>query len=61
MRNGAMSTNRFFTRMDSYMQIFRSAVEVAGAVESGRKPAVRDLRRLGVDPQTFVDIVGRRF
>ncbi|MBP7003783.1 hypothetical protein [Amaricoccus sp.] len=33
-----------------------AARAASGAVESGRPPLARDLRRLGIDPQAFTSI-----
>lgn len=53
-----MRTNRFFARMDSFLETWRSTVEVAGAVERREKPAAHHLRRMGIDPKAF-DGIGR--
>lgn len=45
-----------FGQLRSVLDIFGSAIRVANAVENGGKPALHDLRRLGVDPRAFTTI-----
>jgi hypothetical protein len=38
------------------MDIFGSAIAVAAAVDSGRRPHDRDLNTLGIDPRQFRNV-----
>ena len=51
-----MNTRSAFARIGSAVRTFGSAVAAAQAVESGRKPAARHLRALGIDPRQFAEI-----
>lgn len=48
-----MSPRKTFARIGEFMDVFGSAVAVTRAVEGGRQPRARDLRALGIDPESF--------
>ena len=51
-------TTKGRNRITGTLRLLAHAVAAAGAVESGRKPAKRDLLGLGIDPDQF-DRIGR--
>jgi hypothetical protein len=51
-----MSGNRRFSGFGRFVDTLGSAIAVASAVESGRRPLARDLEALGIDPRQFTKI-----
>lgn len=51
-----MNTRSAFTRIGNAVRTFGSAVAAASAIESGKAPAARHLRNLGIDPKQFGEI-----
>lgn len=47
---------RVIERLSGWVAIFASASAIAAAVEGNRRPDLRDLRRLGIDPQSYLSI-----
>ena len=48
--------DRLIERMSGWVAGFVSASVVAAAAEAGRTPDARDLRRLGIDPRSYLRI-----
>jgi hypothetical protein len=44
--------------LGEFFSVLGSAIAAASAVDSGRRPAARDLRALGIDPERFRQIRG---
>ena len=53
-----MSNRLMFSAIGGFFTAFGSAAAASHAVQAGRKPSARDLRRLGMDPSAF-DKIGR--
>jgi len=54
-----MSSNRntgLFARLGNFVDVFGSAIATASAVEAGRQPKARDLKKLGIEPGAFRSI-----
>jgi len=54
-----MTTHRktnVFSRVGDFFEIFGSAAAAASAVENGRRPTARHLKRLGIDADQFRSI-----
>lgn len=47
---------RALSAIDSFFEVFGSAVAVSRAIESRQRPNSRDLRNLGIDPAKFRSI-----
>ena len=54
-----MSTPSRPSRFLGLFDLFGSAIAVAAATDSGRRPRARDLQALGIDPKQFNGINGR--
>lgn len=44
------------TGIGEFFNILGSAITTAAALETGRRPNARDLRRLGIDPVKFNNV-----
>jgi hypothetical protein len=44
------------TGIGEFFNMMGSAINVAAAFESGRRPNARDLRKLGIDPTRFNNV-----
>ncbi len=44
------------TGIGEFFNMMGSAINAAAAVETGRRPNARDLRRLGIDPMRFNNV-----
>ncbi len=51
-----MTGNRRFSGFGRFVGTLGSAIALASAVESGRRPLARDLEILGIDPRQFTKI-----
>ena len=54
-----MTTRNAFAAIGSFFEVIGSAVAVSQAVEGYRRPRNSDLRKLGIDPAAFGNIVRR--
>jgi hypothetical protein len=49
----SLRSKAFVNRLTGFFEVFGSATAVANAVESGREPRSRDLKTLGIAPESF--------
>jgi hypothetical protein len=48
--------NRTVSAVGNFFDIFGSAVSASRAIEAGRRPHPRDLKALGINPDSFARI-----
>ncbi|MER2534698.1 MAG: hypothetical protein ABTQ31_05985 [Rhizobiaceae bacterium] len=48
--------NRTLSAVGNFLDVFGSAVAASRAIEAGRQPRARDLKALGINPDSFARI-----
>lgn len=49
-------TRKFVSQIGDFFEVIGSAAAVASAVDTGRTPRARDLKKLGIAPDSFRSI-----